>query len=147
MNRLHRGPNTKTVYGATFQVCAKYSWNLITTISATANPSGKLTDDCFEFFSNKILQPLKEGNNIFNGILLHLHGAMVSESYEDCEGELLCRIRKLVGNDIPIIVTLDLHGNITPLMSTNASSLIAVRTYPHIGDILTHKLNESQILV
>lgn len=57
----------------------------------------------------------------FHGIVLHLHGAMVSESFEDCEGELLRRIRSIVGKAIPIIVTLDLHGNITELMTEHVS--------------------------
>ena len=61
-----------------------------------------------------------------------LHGAMVSEEYEDSEGEILRRCRELVGPDIPILVTLDLHGNITQQMVDHANCLIAVRTYPHI---------------
>ncbi len=61
-----------------------------------------------------------------------LHGAMVSEEYEDSEGEILRRCRELVGPDIPIFVTLDLHGNITQQMVDHANCLIAVRTYPHI---------------
>lgn len=84
-------------------------------------------------------------------MVLHLHGAMVSEAFEDCEGEILRRIRlALNGKPIPIVVTLDLHGNITNLMCEHvsaytyiqlhvhvlnvakASILIAVRTYPHI---------------
>jgi microcystin degradation protein MlrC len=57
---------------------------------------------------------------------------MVTELHEDAEGEILKRIRNIIGNDIPIIVTLDLHGNITQLMADNASCLIACRTYPHV---------------
>lgn len=58
---------------------------------------------------------------------------MVTESFEDAEGEILRRLRaKHTNPDVPIIVTLDLHGNITEQMATNASCLIAVRTYPHI---------------
>jgi microcystin degradation protein MlrC len=57
---------------------------------------------------------------------------MVSESHEDGEGELLGRLRARVGPNVPIVVTLDLHGNITEEMARNANALIAVRTYPHI---------------
>lgn len=80
------------------------------------------------------MKPLTDASDSipFDGIILHLHGAMVTVSQEDAEGELLERIRQTVGVDVPIIVTLDLHGNITKKMASNASCLIAVRTYPHI---------------
>jgi microcystin degradation protein MlrC len=57
---------------------------------------------------------------------------LISVDFEDAEGELLRRVRSLVGPDVPILVTLDLHGNITQRMVDNCSCLIAVRTYPHI---------------
>src|SRR5205085_11571720 len=66
-----------------------------------------------------------------DGVLLHLHGAMVVDSYEDGEGELLARLRHILGPDVPIVVTLDLHANVTQQMADNASALIAFRTYPH----------------
>jgi microcystin degradation protein MlrC len=65
-------------------------------------------------------------------VLFHLHGAMVTESHEDGEGELLERLRGVLGPDIPIVITLDLHANVTKKMADNASALIAFRTYPHI---------------
>src|SRR5205814_6724189 len=67
-----------------------------------------------------------------DGVLLHLHGAMVSDSHEDAEGEFLARLHRRLGPEVPIVVTLDLHGNVTELMADNASALIAFRTYPHI---------------
>jgi microcystin degradation protein MlrC len=67
-----------------------------------------------------------------DGVLLHLHGAMVVDSYEDGEGELLARLRRKLGPEVPIVVTLDLHANVTQQMADNASALIAFRTYPHI---------------
>ncbi len=67
-----------------------------------------------------------------DGALLHLHGAMVAESHEDAEGELLSRLRGRLGPAAPIVVTLDLHANVTQRMADNANALIAYRTYPHI---------------
>jgi microcystin degradation protein MlrC len=67
-----------------------------------------------------------------DGVLLHLHGAMVVDSYEDGEGELLARLRRILGADAPIVVTLDLHANVTEQMAQSASALIAFRTYPHV---------------
>ena len=65
-------------------------------------------------------------------MLLHLHGAMVTESHEDAEGEFLARLRRRLGPEVPVVVTLDLHANVTRRMADNASALIAFRTYPHI---------------
>ena len=67
-----------------------------------------------------------------DGVLLHLHGAMVSDSHEDAEGELLARLRRRLGPEVPVVVTLDLHANVTQRMADNANALIAYRTYPHI---------------
>jgi microcystin degradation protein MlrC len=122
---------TKSSIGATFEAAEKYDWNLTQTIVASANPSGKLTNDTFDTMANQILSPLSLEKK-YDGILLHLHGAMVTESYEDAEGELLQRVRNVVGNEIPIFVTLDLHGNISAKMASLSSCLLAVRTYPHI---------------
>src|SRR5205807_6048044 len=67
-----------------------------------------------------------------DGIYLDLHGAMVAEHFEDGEGELLRRIRALVGDTLPIVTSLDYHTNLTPQMVRHASAMIGYRTYPHI---------------
>ena len=67
-----------------------------------------------------------------DGIYLDLHGAMVTESCEDGEGELLERIRDLVGHAVPIAVSLDLHANVTRRMVDHASAITIFRTYPHL---------------
>lgn len=121
---------TKSGFGAAFEAADRFSWTLKSTVCASANPSGRLTNDCFESITKLLLAPLHESK--FDGVLLMLHGAMVSESFEDAEGEILRRCRELVGPSVPIMVTLDLHGNITQAMADFASALIAVRTYPHI---------------
>jgi microcystin degradation protein MlrC len=67
-----------------------------------------------------------------DGILLHLHGAMSTQSHDDGEGELLARIRSRVGDDVPVVAVLDLHATVTQQMADNANALISYRTYPHI---------------
>jgi microcystin degradation protein MlrC len=119
---------TRSAIGATFEAADKFGWTLSHPVVASANPSGKVTNEAYE----KLVGMLLDGADGIDGALLHLHGAMVTESYEDGEGELLRRLRAKVGPKVPIIVTLDLHGNITELMANSANALIAVRTYPHI---------------
>jgi microcystin degradation protein MlrC len=122
----------KTGIGSTFELGEKYDWEVIPAVAAIANPSGKIQDDCFEFILSKILQKALDPLTPIDGVLLHLHGAMVTVTYEDAEGEILLRLRQHLGVHIPILVTLDLHGNITDKMIQNSTLLIAVRTYPHI---------------
>ena len=119
---------TKSSIGATFEAADEFGWSLTHPILAHANPSGLVTDEAFEYFAGLLLAAAPG----MDGILLHLHGAMVTESHQDGEGELLRRLRAAVGPNIPIVATLDLHGNITQLMAGNANALIAVRTYPHV---------------
>src|SRR5262249_54980049 len=75
----------------------------------------------------------------FDAIYLDLHGAMVAEHTQDGEGELLRRIRSIVGNDLPIVASLDYHANLTPEMAKLATALVGYRTYPHIDMAVTGK--------
>jgi microcystin degradation protein MlrC len=121
---------TRSALGATLEAAEKYGWTLAHPVSASANPSGLVTDNAFDSVSGLILGAL-DGPKV-DGIVLHLHGAMVVDSHEDGEGELLRRIRAKVGKEVPIMVTLDLHANVTRQMADLANALIAFRTYPHI---------------
>ncbi len=122
---------THSALGATFEAADKYGWTLVHPVSANPNPSGIVTDDAFEQITGMILEACDVKGPI-DGVLLHLHGAMVTESYEDAEGELLARLRDKLGPEVPIVATLDLHANVTKRMADNANALIAFRTYPHV---------------
>ena len=67
-----------------------------------------------------------------DAVYLDLHGAMVTEHLDDGEGEILARVREVIGKDLPLVVSLDLHANVTPEMVEHADALIAYRTYPHV---------------
>lgn len=119
---------TRTALGAACRAAETFGWTLVPTVAAHANPSGRVTDAAFAFFADKILA----GCDGVDGVLLHLHGAMSTESEDDAEGVLLARIRRKVGPDVPIVAVLDLHATVTQAMAENANALIAYRTYPHI---------------
>src|SRR6201996_727787 len=72
-----------------------------------------------------------------DAVYLDLHGAMVAEHFDDGEGEILSRVRKVIGADLPLVASLDLHANVTPQMIEHADALIAYRTYPHVDMALT----------
>src|SRR5439155_25235991 len=67
-----------------------------------------------------------------DGLLLALHGAMVAESHLDADGEVLARLRQVVGHDLPIVVTLDLHGNLSERLIAQSTAAVAYRTNPHV---------------
>jgi microcystin degradation protein MlrC len=96
-----------------------------------ANPAGPVTREAFERIGALILAALSDALPV-DGVVLELHGAMVSDDFADAEGELLRRVRAVVGPDIPIAVTLDPHANMTRAMAEYADVLVPYRTYPHV---------------
>lgn len=106
-------------------------WDLIPTVWCAASPSAHVREDAYEPVAKMILDGIAAAGEI-DGVYLDLHGAMVTEHLDDGEGELLARVRKIIGKDLPLVVSLDLHANVTPAMMEHADALIAYRTYPHI---------------
>jgi len=98
---------------------------------ASGGAGGTVTADAFERIAGELVGRLSEAVPV-DGVYLDLHGAMVSEPFEDGEGELLRRVRATVGPRVPIAVSLDYHANVTPEMVEHADSIVAYRTYPHV---------------
>ena len=92
---------------------------------------GTVTADAFERIAGELVRHLSEAMPV-DGVYLDLHGAMVTRSFEDGEGELLRRVRAAVGGRVPIAISLDYHANVTPEMVEHADSIVAYRTYPHV---------------
>ncbi len=103
---------------------------LIPTAWAAASPSAQVTDDAFERIAGAICEGIRKANAEM--VYLDLHGAMVTDSHPDGEGELLRRVRAIVGPKVPIAVSLDLHSNTTAAMAANCEMMVAYRTYPHV---------------
>jgi microcystin degradation protein MlrC len=113
-------------------------WQLVPSSWCGAIPSSYVTEDAFERISASILDDVRKGG--FDAVYLDLHGAAVAEHVDDTEGELLARIRAIVGADIPIVASLDLHANVTQRMLREADALVSYRTYPHIDMAATGEL-------
>jgi len=100
---------------------------------SNATPSAHVTEDAFERITKMMLDDLSEARRSgLDGVYLDLHGAMVCEHVQDGEGELLRRVRDIVGPDVPVAVSLDLHANLTEAMVRYADVIDIYRTYPHI---------------
>src|SRR5580704_5741543 len=106
-------------------------WELVPTISCAASPSAHVTEDAYERIVKMMIDGIKSAGPL-DAVYLDLHGAMVTEHLDDGEGEILARVRRVIGKDLPLVVSLDLHANVTPQMVEHADALIAYRTYPHV---------------
>jgi len=108
----------------------KYGWQIDHVLSAAAGPSGKITAAAFDWLAEPIVSAARDQH--YDGILLGLHGAMVTDFCEDGEGELLQRLRAVTGDKLPIAITLDLHANVSRKMCALANIIVSFKTYPHI---------------
>jgi len=123
-------------------------WTLLPSCWAGAIPSSYVTTDAFERIAAAIVDDVRKAGSL-DGIYLDLHGAAVAEQALDSEGELLERLRAVVGPKLPIVASLDLHANVTEAMLRDADALVAYRTYPHVdmartgvraGELLARRL-------
>ncbi|HEV7545095.1 MAG TPA: M81 family metallopeptidase, partial [Reyranella sp.] len=124
-----RFTGTKNEIGGYIDAVKKYSWQPVWAGAANATPSGKLTRETWETIRDMIVNAAKKAGKL-DAICLSLHGAMVTETEDDAEGALLELLRGVVGPDVPIAATLDLHANATLRMAKNANALVSYRTYP-----------------
>ena len=127
--------NTDFAFAAMLDTATNHGAEISVPITAYAEPSGKVEDEAFESIAGKICNAVARG---CDALLLDLHGAMVTETYDDGEGELLRRIRKIAPS-LPIAVALDFHTNLTDKMVDNATVIDGYRTYPHIDMYETGK--------
>ncbi|MCS6891041.1 MAG: M81 family metallopeptidase [Rhodovarius sp.] len=99
-----------------------------------ANPAGPVTREAFERIAGMLVGALSRAldQGPLDGVYLDLHGAMLSEDFPDAEGELLRRVRAVVGPERPITASLDPHANMTRAMVEAADALVPFRTYPHV---------------
>lgn len=102
--------------------CVPLAWG-------AAQPAGRVTDDAFARMSRMLVDGLRQASP--DAVFLELHGAMVTESYDDGEGVLLASVREAVGPAVPILISLDLHANVSPEMVAHADFISSYRTYPH----------------
>lgn len=135
---LHRPGQTATEvranefcgYGDTLRIAHERGIEVVAGTCAWAQPSGPLSRSAYESLRDEILAQLRAAGKV-DAVLLTLHGAMVADGYADCEGDLLARVREMVGPDTPIGAILDLHGNVSQAMVDSGAVLIACKEYPH----------------
>jgi len=131
----------QTPVGAFLDWAERRGFEVSCPILAHAFPSGPVDDGAFEQICDSILAALDDSIDL---VLLDLHGAMVTRSYEDGEGELIARLRRR-RPDVPIGVALDLHAHVTEALAANVQAICGYLSYPHIdmyetGERLCHAM-------
>lgn len=119
---------TGSAIAAFIELAEEAGAEIVLPVAAGAWPSGPVEDSAFEHIARRIVAAVSDG---CDAVLLDLHGAMVTRSFDDGEGELLRRIRA-VAPQVPIGVALDMHTNLFPAMADNATVLAGYQTYPHV---------------
>ena len=120
---------TGTGLGAYLDLAEREGAEFVLPIAAGAPPSGPVEDMAYRKITDAICEAVAQGG--FDGIMLDLHGAMVTESLEDGEGQLLKRLRA-IDPKTPIAVALDMHANLYDEIIAHATVVAGYRTYPHI---------------
>lgn len=116
-------------------------WQLVPSVWAGATPSSYVTTEAFERICSDICEDLQTAlKHGIDAVYLDMHGAAVAQNADDSEGELIARIRAIVGERVPIVGSLDLHANVTERMLHTADALVSYRTYPHVDMADTGRL-------
>ncbi len=103
----------------------------VESLATFAQPAGITIRSVYEGYRDEILADLKAALPV-DIVLLSMQGAMTAEGYDDCEGDLLARVREVVGLAVIVGAELDLHCSITPRMVEKADALVLFKEYPHI---------------
>ncbi|MES0882227.1 M81 family metallopeptidase [Roseibium sp. SCP14] len=112
---------------------------------ARSVPGGPVSTSCYQEFKSQFLTALQD-NLPVDGVLLIMHGAMHVEGLNDAEGDWIAAVREVVGSEVPIAVSYDLHGNVTQKIVDQIDVFCAYRTAPHIDVLETHQ-RAAEILI
>ncbi len=112
------------------EVCAREGWTLIEGSASWADPAGLIARETYEELRDEILDQLRAAMPV-DGVVLGLHGAMVAQGYDDPEGDLLTRVRKIVGPDVLVCAELDPHSHLTGKRVAAANFFVVFKEFPH----------------
>ena len=123
-----RGKGDSSPLGGVLECAHEFGWEVVPTVDFRATPSAVVEDEVVETFWNELSARI---TTLPDAVYLILHGAMVSQSLADVEGEILARLRQRLGTAVPIFGVFDLHANFTRRMADLANCLVAYRENPH----------------
>jgi microcystin degradation protein MlrC len=116
--------------GGMLNILRQREAQIVPLLVASTCPGGPLTSSCYRTLKTELLDRLRQSLPV-QGVLLALHGSAAVDDVGDLEGDLITAVREVVGPQVPIVATLDLHAHVTEAMVRHADALIAWETYPH----------------
>jgi microcystin degradation protein MlrC len=131
---LGKWRNSSSEMGGFLAGADRHKFSVSPTLMAWGMPAGEVTDETFETLVGDLVQRLKDIDRL-DGVLLSLHGAMVSNNYSDADGEILRRVREAIGSDKPLVATVDFHANLTEEMVRWPNAIVGYDTYPHVDQV------------
>ncbi len=139
-SQLARGQDVMSISGGAvggmLHTLREQEAEIVPLVVASAYPGGPIAQECYAQLKADLLADLSDALPV-DGVLLALHGAAVTTEIDDVEGDLLAAARAIVGPDVPVVGTLDLHANVTTPMMRHADGLVAWETYPHVDPFTT----------
>jgi microcystin degradation protein MlrC len=99
-------------------------------LAARGVSSAPLTEECYAYLKERLLQLLDQAGAV-DAVMISHHGSMAAAGEDDPEGDVLAAVRERVGPDVPVVITLDLHGNVTRRMVESTSAILGYERYPH----------------
>ncbi|SFQ69517.1 Microcystin degradation protein MlrC, contains DUF1485 domain [Roseivivax halotolerans] len=106
-------------------------WEVVEGLCTYAQPAGPTVRAVYETMRDDILNDLRVAMPV-DVVLMSMHGAMIAQGYDDCEGDMMARIREIVGPEATIGLELDPHCHLTEQMLDNATAIICYKEYPHV---------------
>ncbi|MHB1416249.1 MAG: M81 family metallopeptidase [Chloroflexota bacterium] len=106
--------------------------DLVPIVASYGGTGGPVTDAAYAYLREQILDGVRREASAVNGAILPLHGAMLTESLDDPEGDLIAAVREALGPDKPLVCSLDMHAHVTDLMVARADALVGYHTHPHV---------------
>ena len=137
MDIIAKGKNTNSCIGGFIDVCEKEGVTLVPIVVGSGGATATVADEVYDHYVPLMVEGFKEKKDELNGILLALHGAMATESRTDPETDAVREIRGAVGYELPIMVTLDLHGNKDEALLKEATAVFGYHSSPHVDQAET----------
>lgn len=127
---IQKSEGTSLYLGGIIKACREENIEMIPTC-AYSSAAPVLTRECVDKMMDTILPVCRAHRDELDGICIALHGAGVAEGIDDLEVYVLRELRKIVGPDLPIVVPMDLHGNVSEETAKLANGIFGIRKYPH----------------
>jgi microcystin degradation protein MlrC len=117
-------------FGGFIEGAARFGFDPVPSVMAWATPSGPVDDAVLDEVTDRIIADYRKSPT--DGVLLALHGAMVTARHPSADMEVLRRVRAAIGPTVPLVASLDFHANCDPRMAEYANALVGYQTYPHV---------------